>query len=362
MKKTRSYVVAIAATLVLLLLHDQCAAQIPVIRAQAPLVDVRDGTAFRKEQWRISPGLRPDVYTTHAKHEKVTFITDLDSISCVVDPDRPFEFVILYQDKDSAFTEIRYEPTFLEKLKGGGPYGHEPASRRIPFVYDSADAPAMRSLRARFPLDSIAGAGSEETRVINVLHWVHTTFPHDGAKDAPASTGTQDLMEKCIVGHDPLNCGSLATILKDCYAALGFRSRRLVCLPIDSTDMDCHSIDVVFLPSLGRWVWMDPTNDAYVMDEHGLLIGPGEVRERLIDGRPVRLNEDANWNHRSKVTSDEYLHKYMTKNLFALLYYYRTAHAEGAVLLTPSGYEGAIPRTRAVAPICTHDPEVFWGR
>jgi hypothetical protein len=51
----------------------------------------------------------------------------------------------------------------------------------------------------------------------------------------------------------------------------------------------------------------------------------------------------------------------MTKNLFALLYYYRTAQGEGAVLLTPTGYEGAIPRTRDSAPICTHDPDVFWG-
>jgi hypothetical protein len=92
---------------------------------------------------------------------------------------------------------------------------------------------------------------------------------------------------------------------------------------------------------------MDPTNDAYVMDERGLLLGPGEVRERLISDRPVRLNEDANWNHRSKVVADQYLYDYMAKNLFALLYYYRTAQGSGAVLLTPTGYEGPIPRTRA---------------
>ncbi len=352
----------IAVTVFTLSIPTWCQAQLPMIRAAAPLVDIRDGGEFRKGHWRINPQLKPDVYTTHARQATVTFITDLDSISCVVDPERPFRFVILFREKDSALTEIRYEPTHLEVLKAGGPYAHESASAAIPYVYVSVDAPAMRSLGARFPLDSIAGTGPEDTRVINMLHWVHTTFPHDGTKNAPASSGTLDLMEKCIADHNTVDCGSLATILKDCYAALGFRSRRLICLPQDSTDQDCHSITVVFLPALGRWVWMDPTNDAYVMDEGGRLLGPGEVRERLINDKPLRLNEDANWNHRSRVLASQYLYDYMAKNLFALLYYYRTAQGSGAVLLTPTGYEGPIPRTRAYAPICTHDPEVFWGK
>ena len=340
-----------------------CQIRVPVIRANDPLVDIRDGGELRKGQWRISPHLTPDVYKTHAKNEPVTFITDIDSISCVVGTDTPFTFVILFQGKDSALTEVRYEPTYLEVLIGGGPYAKDPARTTIPFLYRSADTPELRSLRSRFALDSIAGHGPDDVRVINILHWVHTTFPHDGTKDAPASSGTGDLMGKCIADSNAtVDCGSLATILADCYTALGFRARRVVCLPKDSTDNDCHSINAVYLPGIGRWVWMDPTNDAYVRDEQGQLLGIGDVRQRLIENRPLRLNEDANWNHRSPVTAARYLYNYMAKNLFALLYYGKTEEGSRPVLLTPASFPGAIPRTRAAAPVCTHDPEVFWGK
>ena len=57
---------------------------------------------------------------------------------------------------------------------------------------------------------------------------------------------------------------------------------------------------------------------AYVTDENGLLLHPGEVRERLIKGLPLVLNEDANWNHKTKQTKEGYLENYMAKNLYML--------------------------------------------
>ena len=35
---------------------------------------------------------------------------------------------------------------------------------------------------------------------------------------------------------------------------------------------------------------VDPTNNAWVMDENGIMLNVQEVRERLRDGRPVILN------------------------------------------------------------------------
>jgi hypothetical protein len=158
-----------------------------------------------------------------------------------------------------------------------------------------------------------------------------------------------------------LDCGSLARVLSDCYTAMGFKARRIICLPKDSTDVDCHSIDVVYSRTLRKWLWMDPTNDAYVMDEHGTLLSIAEVRERLISDRPVILNDDANWNHVNKVTAEYYLYDYMAKNLYALEYFYDAGGAAGTILLVPAEYAGVIPRTRAYNPICSHNPEVFWA-
>jgi hypothetical protein len=102
---------------------------------------------------------------------------------------------------------------------------------------------------------------------------------------------------------------------------MGFRARFITCMPKDSlgTDPDCHVINTVFIPSLNKWIWVDPTNDAYVMNEKGELLGVEEVRRRLVAHQPLIVNPDANWNHRSAVTKEYYLDYYMSKNLYRLI-------------------------------------------
>ena len=45
------------------------------------------------------------------------------------------------------------------------------------------------------------------------------------------------------------------------------------------------------------------------MDENGIMLSVQEVRERLRDGRPVILNEEANWNNQQKITKEYHLFK-----------------------------------------------------
>ena len=101
---------------------------------------------------------------------------------------------------------------------------------------------------------------------------------------------------------------------------MGFKSRFVTCLPKDSlnTDTDCHVINLVYIPSLQKWVWIDPTNDAYVMNEQGVLLSIPEVRQRIINNQPLIVNPDANWNHRQSTVKEEYLYQYMAKNLYIL--------------------------------------------
>jgi len=102
---------------------------------------------------------------------------------------------------------------------------------------------------------------------------------------------------------------------------LGFKSRKIYCQPKDSLNMDydAHVINAVYSTELKKWLWMDPTNDAYVMNEKGELLGIDEVRNRLIKDQPLILNPDANWNRRSSTTKDNYLYNYMAKNLYRFI-------------------------------------------
>jgi hypothetical protein len=102
------------------------------------------------------------------------------------------------------------------------------------------------------------------------------------------------------------------------YQAMGWESRKIYCFPKDSlgNDTDSHIINIVFLSSKNKCIWVDPTNDAYVMDERGELLNIEEVRERLITGKTLIVNPDANLNHYNSVPEDYYLESYMAKKLY----------------------------------------------
>jgi hypothetical protein len=341
-----------------------CIAQreLPVIHAASRMVDIRDGDILKKANWKISPELKPDIYTTSNKNTIVTFYTDLDSISFFVKPDVKYNFIILLNNTDSALTQIMYAPGKLEILKNASQYDFNDKREINKFAYKPMDDTVLVEIRKTFQLDLIAGTGNEISQMINLMHWVHNTYPHDGSKEIPEYKSMLDLMTVCQKENKSVHCGILAGILNSCYLSMGFKSRQVICLPKDSNDFDCHSINAVYSKTLNKWLWMDPTNDAYVMNEKGDLLSISEVRERLINDMTLILNPDANWNHKTTVTKEEYLYDYMAKNLYAFQCFAIGEGNSRSNLLLPLEYIGVIPRTAVNNPKCTNNPNVFWEK
>ena len=156
-------------------------------------------------------------------------------------------------------SDYRY---LLQQARGYAPRATAPLPA---FTYQAAVAPPLAALRQQYRLDSIAGAGTDVSQVINLMHWVHTRIPHDGNRDNPALRNAQDLLAVCRQEGRGLNCRGLATVLNEVYLAMGFRSRFVGCLPKDTTDVDSHVVNSVYVPSQRKWLYMDPTQDAYVM-------------------------------------------------------------------------------------------------
>jgi hypothetical protein len=315
MKQTKIFTLLLA-----ILLGQTVVAQkkLPIIKANSTSVDIKDDNELAKNAWRIVPEEKLDVYTTSA--EKVTFYTDIDSISFKIDPKKEteYDFIILLNGKDSARTQIKYEPSRLEILKKAGEYNFAD-NRFIPkFTYQSADNPNLQKIRQDLKLDSIAGKGNELSQIFNLLHWVHNLVKHDGGSNNPTLKNAIDLINVCKVENRGVNCRMLATILNECYLSMGIKSRYITCMPKETEFDDCHVINMVYSKELEKWIWIDPTFDAYVMDEKGNLLGIQEVRERLVKGQPLVLNADANWNRENLQTKKGYLEKYMAKNLYRL--------------------------------------------
>ena len=71
--------------------------QLPVIKSNTSVVSIRDGETLRQNTWTLSPELKPDVYEAalvNGRPHKVTFITDVDSISFMVEEGKHYDFII----------------------------------------------------------------------------------------------------------------------------------------------------------------------------------------------------------------------------------------------------------------------------
>lgn len=274
-----------------------------------------------------------------------------------------FFSVSLFSDKLLAQVSLGY----LKVLKDGK-YSNTESSKEIDFVYQNSNDTALVRLRSLYKLDSVAGFGNSQSRVLNVLHWVHNTIKHDGMTESGIKRLNADtilsFVKKKRIG---VSCGELATVLNDCYLALGWKSRKIYCFPKDSlrNDPDSHVINSVYLPVEQKWVMLDPTNDAYVMDETGSLLSIEEVRSRLISGEPLLVNPDANWNRRISQTKETYLLYYIAKNFYRLYtpvvsaYDYESSNLKKRkyVTLAPLGYKKPVT---AYSNVLVTNPKIFW--
>ena len=254
--------------------------------------------------------------------------------------------------------------TKLDILKESPEYtaGNHPD---ICFSYaDPADSLLTLS-RVRFNLDSVAGNGTDIDRIKNVLYWVHDNIPHSGSNGlAPGARNLRNTYDSARRDSCGYNCRALAISLTEALLSLGIPSRYITCMSKDwKNDNDCHVISVAWSESLGKWIWVDPTFAAFVTDENGLLLHPGEVRYRLQHDMPLMLNEDANWNHRYTEEKEYYLDEYMAKDLYLMeANSFNQAEPEGqtdhptgrAVTLVPSGFEYDNSR------YTTSDDQWFW--
>ena len=280
--------------------------------------------------------------------------------------------------KDSDLNNIREEARFqalmadlmttetkINKLKESAEYVSDGRKANVTFTYQSPSDSILTAIRDYFNLDSIAGDGSEISRIKRIMYWLHDAIRHDGGSSWPKCRyNAIELYELTKCENRGLNCRFMSEVLNDLYLAAGFKSRFVTCQSKEyDTDSDCHVINMVWSNELGKWIWMDASFAAYVTDKNGLLLHPGEVRERLRKDLPVILNEDANWNHKETQTKDYYIDYYMAKNLYLLSSHERSeTESEGengknspTVTLVPHGFD-------YMAGKVTEDDNEFWQR
>lgn len=277
--------------------------------------------------------------------------------------DKDFESVREDKKFKSLLEEIKqYDRLVI--LQKSSAYIKEDIDSLPQFVYQDSGDYRLMNVREFFDLDSIAGDGDEISKILNILHFVHKAIRHDGGNYALCEFDAIDIYNYHKSTGKGVNCRHLAIALNEMYLSMGIPSRYVTCMPYDEKDQDCHVINSVWSSQYQKWIWIDPTFEAYVKDENGNFLSIQEVRERLIEGRPVFLNEDANWNNENKQTKEYYLDSYMAKNLYwfdcvtnycfnpeSRYRYVENKH----VVLTPSTYENSSDWA-----VIIHDADYFW--
>ena len=225
-------------------------------------------------------------------------------------------------DLDNIRTDERFvallnsisEHDIIAQLRQAGNYQRADTTGLPRFTYQSETNRNLRDVRKNFNLDSVAGDGDEISKILNLLKWVQSNIRHDGSNYALCEFTSIDIYNYHKSTGKGVNCRALAMALNEIYLSMGFKSRYVTLYPKNPTDV--HVINSVYSTTLNKWIWVDPTMNAYFKDENGNLLSIEEVRERVIDERPFFLNEDANWNGKPN-TKESYFDNWLVRYLYA---------------------------------------------
>jgi hypothetical protein len=232
-----------------------------------------------------------------------------------------FFFILLVAAVASAPTLSGYAQKSAAKiaaLKKSPAYNRTQKQNFPAFTYQSPDDPNLLALRKQYNLDSIAGQGSDINRAIRLLEWFHNTVPHEDVRNLPVLTA-QNIIDTYRKEKIAQGCYPLAIAMNEIFLSMGFKSRVVICYSNRYPEPEGgHVINAVFISSLDKWVYMDPQDNAYVKDEKGNFLSVAEVRERLIDGRPLVLNATANY-HGTPSKKENYLYEFMGEHMYRMI-------------------------------------------
>jgi len=265
---------------------------------------------------------------------------------------------------------------FVAILKHSGPYDTAQRQTFPHFTYQSSSDPALTSLRLKYHLDSIAGNGKDIDKAIRLLEWFHDQVPHEDVAPLPVLTA-DNIIETYKTRHYAQGCYPLSVAMTEIFLSMGFKSRSVICFsnkyPVPNGG---HVINTVFIRSFGKWIYMDPQDNAYIKDEKGNFLSIEEVRQRLIDGLPLVLNPTANYHH-IPASKEDYLYTFMAQHIYRMISplnsrFDSETRSQGKLLeyveLLPSGsadplvdgYETSKRKIYSVICYHTNNNRLFW--
>ena len=212
----------------------------------------------------------------------------------------------------------QYDTPEVNELRLGSKYDQEQRQTFPDFFYQNANHPKLKEIREKYHLETIAGKGTDIERAKKLLKWFHNEVPHNDAPNID-SLNAINIIDSYRQNKQAHGCYPLSIAMNEVFLAMGFQSRTVICFSGRYPSPEGgHVINSVWIPSLKKWIYMDPQDNAYITDSQNNLLSIAEVRKALIDNKPLKLNKDANYHGKNDDIKD-YLYTFMAKNMFRMI-------------------------------------------
>ena len=253
---------------------------------------------------------------------------------------------------------------YVELLRTASPMGKDTTTFEMKIIQDSARA---KEIRDYFNLDSLYDADADTwTKAIAIGRFVASSIPHDNQKIDPEHRNAIDLWEYTKNVAPAFNCRLHSILAFELFLATGIDARYVTCLPEDREDNDCHVVNEVWLPEMGKWAMIDTDMGGhYFSDINGIPLSLREMRDHYISGEEMILYPQFKKDGKKKRDH----RAYMAKNTYwfycweTLSYNQEDGDNRGrdigrAIHLVPPGFEPFIYYNDQVI---TSDADTFWA-
>jgi|GEM_PF-3441454 len=158
------------------------------------------------------------------------------------------------------------------------------------FSYEFTYIPFYDELKAKYPLEKMAGTGDAFTRSLNLMEWFCANTKYNGQSfHNPFKEKNQymNLMDYafCNDFSHAVNCAAMAIAFSDCLMAIGIYAMPVWML----NEGECHVTVHVYLPEEERWIMLDPSFDSYITDDTGKALNLAEIRSRFVRNEALYL-------------------------------------------------------------------------
>ncbi|MCG9793395.1 aspartyl protease family protein [Flavobacterium algicola] len=170
----------------------------PILKTNAKVISIQDGNTFHENGWTVSPEVAVDEFVTSKSlvEKKVSFISDIDTLTFNVIPNRAYDFIIQY-NQQKAFTRINTdtlkEASIAEKkilIYYYDDENRESLTDTIPFILgDDQRIHLKGSINNSSALDLLFDTGANAVAIKSNLIGNKVTVDLDGKSENEGSDG-----------------------------------------------------------------------------------------------------------------------------------------------------------------------------